>query len=238
MIKILVYLIIILWGFHTIKFIFELISEKIKNSQEIFSRSFYAIIFILISLAFILDGVWKNFEFINKYTIILLYFAMHLMLTCFIYVISMIIPFILIFLDWILQSLKSLIFGAVSMIEGILKNTKDISKINIRIYRFYTFVKKKFGHYNEISFKNINWIKFAKNLFIISYLISGLIVLSPLNNIMLNEMPEKYYKTKIHDIVKSDYELYKQVFVISLIPFSLRYIFKSNGNIKSVNNNK
>lgn len=247
MIKVITCIITVLWAFITIKFIFELISEKIINSEEIFYRSFFAIIFSIIFLAFTYDQINKNFGVLTHYTIIPLYFNIHLILTFILYLILLIVPFILILLEIVLKGLRYLILIFIVMIKDVLniiKYKKELKKnfwffskyIYKGIYRIYAFAKKKLGPYNEITFKNINWIKFAKNLFVISYLISGLIVLSPLNNKVLNEIPEEYSKTNQYDIFKSDYDLYKEVFVITLIPFSLSYVFKKETTNKNINN--
>lgn len=248
MTKFLTYFIIILWAFHTIKFIFELVSEKIRNSEEIFYRSFYAIIFSMIFLAFTYDQINKNLEFLNHYTIIPLYFSIHLILTFILYLILMIVPFALIFLEVILKIVRYLILFFIDLIKAILEIIKYISGLKIIIklfskfiypimYKVYTFIKNKLGPYNEITVRNINWIKFAKNLFIISYLIAGLFVLSPLNNKISTEMLEEYSNSNQYDIFKNDYDLYKEVFVITLIPFSLSYIFKKESNNKNLYEN-
>lgn len=248
MTKFLTYFIIILWAFHTIKFIFELVSEKIRNSEEIFYRSFYAIIFSIIFLAFTYDQINKNLEFLNHYTIIPLYFNIHLILTFILYLILMVVPFLLIFLESILKVVRYLILFFIDLIKWLLEIIKYISGLKTIIkffnkfiypiiYKAYTFTQNKLGPYNEITFKNINWIKFAKNLFIISYLIAGLIVLSPLNNKISTEMLEEHYKSNQYDIFKNDYDLYKEVFVITLIPFSLSYVFKKESNNKNLYEN-
>lgn len=248
MTKVLIYFMIILWAFQTIKFIFELVSEKIRNSEEIFYRSFYAIIFSMIFLAFTYDQINKNLEFLNHYTIIPLYFSIHLILTFILYLILMIVPFALIFLEVMLKIVRYLILFFIDLIKAILEIIKYISGLKIIIklfskfiypimYKVYTFIKNKLGPYNEITVRNINWIKFAKNLFIISYLIAGLFVLSPLNNKISTEMLEEYSNSNQYDIFKNDYDLYKEVFVITLIPFSLSYIFKKESNNKNLYEN-
>lgn len=163
------------------------------------------------SLMFKLSGI----EWIEKYSIIPVYIFMHLIIfggLFFIFTYLMIVPYEMYYLsqDNIIRSLiEKLINKAIIFLNNHSKAEKFLKIINRIMNPF-----RKIG-----DSANINLAKWIKTLILISYLISGVILLSYFTNQM-----EANGAVLDAQSFKRDYELYKTVFVTSLIPFTINYI--------------
>lgn len=233
MASIIITIISILAGLYTIKFFVEVFNEKIEmENRTIFIRAFISTLVLLMGLALFNDFVLKKYSILTKYSIIPIYLVFHLLIAC---ILCCFLFGILIIINRTSDNIKET--------QKIIKKNKieNVFKFNISILtkskriliQSANYINRHFNPFYTINLKKINVIRTIKIIFLSCYLLSGIVMLSYLSNyvVNINKMEEINYFTR-------DYELYKSVFVISLIPFSINYIItrdnKSNEKEKVV----
>lgn len=146
---------------------------------------------------------------ISNYTIIPLYFFFHILITL---IISIILILFLLLPKILLDEYS-----------GMLSLLNPSTYLNLNLPRFISHFLHKINIYfnpiYSIDFSSINNKFILKSIFLVSYLISGISLLSPLTNHLISSgiTANMSHFTK-------DCDLYKSVFLISLIPFILKYI--------------
>lgn len=188
---------------------------RVINDDEINMK--YGIFGALISGGYIASAIYSimsilvNVPWLDKYSLILTYLLTHIL-------IFSILFFLIAYFSIGIYQLYSY--------SNVRRNLKCLNSFNAIILKcsktkeFLGQVNKYFNPLNKFKNKHkFNISKFIKLIMLISYLISGVFLLSYLTNIIeLNgidfEVPA----------FKRDYELYKTVFVTSLIPFTINYI--------------
>lgn len=215
------YLVLIILGLITLKFFIELFNEKINiDLNHILFKASISLIFTIITFGYIYDYFFEKIEFITEYTIIPVYLIFHLLIEC---ILCMGIIFILLIIIEIINGLR----GSVTLIGDIIKGLLgDFIKIRNFFYGILKYLNESINPLYTVDLKNINIIKSIKIIFVINYLVAGLVMISPMTNYINETMEESYLNTSTYDNFKRDYELYKSVFIMSLIPFSINYIFK------------
>ncbi|MBS6502049.1 MAG: hypothetical protein KH415_10535 [Clostridium sp.] len=240
-------IVIILIG---IKFYIDLITNNINGSSLIVLIR--GIVAILVSMALLsiiphkIEEIFQIGEIINRYSFIPLYLFFHILLWLVISFFIFLFAFIMYYI-WLL------------LVEGVLLFIKKMCKEILLSFderllylskRFIKFINKYINPFYSLRNYKLSITKSIKIWFILSYLLSGIILLSPITKYMkilvqeeLIKLENKYqeawnrdyeYLNEVREIQKSfssedfknDYDLYKNVFIISLIPFSLSYIFK------------
>lgn len=104
----------------------------------------------------------------------------------------------------------------------IIPNNDLVKKIKMII----DFINKNINPLYTINFKNLNVIKLIKKAFIFNYLIAGFIMISPVTNYINESIKESNINSAAYESFKNDYEVYKDIFFVGLIPYSLNYILK------------
>lgn len=240
-------IVIILIG---IKFYIDLITNNINGSSLIVLIR--GIVAILVSMALLsiiphkIEEIFQIGEIINRYSFIPLYLFFHILLWLVISFFIFLFAFIMYYI-WLL------------LVEGVLLFIKKMCKEILLSFderllylskRFIKFINKYINPFYSLRNYKLSITKSIKIWFILSYLLSGIILLSPITKYMkilvqeeLIKLENKYqeawnrdyeYLNEVREMQKSfssedfknDYDLYKNVFIISLIPFSLSYIFK------------
>lgn len=240
-------IVIILIG---IKFYIDLITNNINGSSLIVLIR--GIVAILVSMALLsiiphkIEEIFQIGEIINRYSFIPLYLFFHILLWLVISFFIFLFAFIMYYI-WLL------------LVEGVLLFIKKMCKEILLSFderllylskRFIKFINKYINPFYSLRNYKLSITKSIKIWFILSYLVSGIILLSPITKYMkilvqeeLIKLENKYqeawnrdyeYLNEVREMQKSfssedfknDYDLYKNVFIISLIPFSLSYIFK------------
>lgn len=202
----------------TISFIKDILSnENNVGSKIIFTvRAFISAGTILFCLRYI--GDTKLIHDISELTIIPAYLVKHLMLCSFLFIIIFYSIIMIKSID-IFQKIAVINDNVLEFFSSIENNTEISGKYKKRI----NLLKNLYCALVPIRKRKCNDSKVTiKSIIIISYFFSGLILLSPLTNYALSTashiVPEYFSK---------DYDLYKSVFVISLIPYSINFFLKS-----------
>ncbi|MGG7160085.1 hypothetical protein [Clostridium baratii] len=218
--KILGVLVIIVGILFTVTYFVRVIKEDKFSAKYAVGGALISGIF---SFAFILSliQILSRINDIDKYSIILVYFLAHLLLFS---VICIFIAYFMIIIYEIYMFNKD---GVITKIIDIMKNkfviiTKNYEKIRLVVRKLNVF----FNPFRKIgNGVNINLPKIMKAVMLISYLISGVILLSYFTNYI--EINGGNFNSQIF---KREYDLYKNVFVTSLIPFTINYIKDLNKN--------
>ncbi|MBU3109474.1 hypothetical protein [Clostridium gasigenes] len=225
----------ILSALYTIKFFIELLNERIhKDNERIIKKAFFSTFGLLLTLAFISDYILNKFYILSKYSIIPTYFIYHIFISCMICCCLWLVMLIIINVNETIYKAKKKLEMSIYTIR---KDTGLLTKIKVFLRKKLTDINRTFNPMYTINFEEVNIIKIVKIIFIFSYLLSGIIMLSMATNyidIKSKEIRDGQVKVEnqIDDNFKRDYELYKSVFVVSLIPFSLNYILKREENSK------
>ena len=185
---------------------------KVKHNRD-FENNLDAFISLLVSaimcifiLSFAFTSYSKTIDNITKYSAIPIYFFTHLLLC---------LLFIYIFSLWNI------------FISSVIKEIIGFTNIMFKpIYRFFLksmFFRKYIDPYNGISSHNTPYstIRFIKSILFACYLLSGIVVISPFYNWLIKSDGISTYLP----VLKTDIEIYRSIFVVSLIPFFLNYIF-------------
>jgi hypothetical protein len=216
------YLIAILGGLFTFKFFFMLFYEKnylnddensLKNSNKFFAGAFISSVYLLV----LIFTLYKKVDIVQLNSIIPLYIFFHLIIwifSCFsIFTLFMFLPDLLSIFSFILKPLHSFI--------EIIKEIKILYNCIIKIFNYINIYFNPFNC--KGNFEKISHYRKIKLIFLISYFISGVIILS----VYTNYLEANGLKTSLPSFTR-EYDLYKNVFVTSLIPFILNYILKPN----------
>lgn len=188
--------------------------------KSILFKSTISAIFSSLTFAYICDYFFKKSEVIIRYTIIPIYLLLHLLIE---FLICMLMVFIILIIIETITYFKGAMLFRITVINDLFKNfpkLKQYFKIVIN------FINKNINPIYTISLKKINIVKLIKKVFIFNYLIAGFIMISPMTNYINEEIEESYRSNVVYENFKNDYELYKDIFFVSLIPYSLTYIFK------------
>lgn len=244
------YLICLIVGLiFTIRFFIDLITNNIKGNKLVtFARGACSVGFTIVVLLIIRSKAVELLqieELINEYSIIPLYLSFHIIICLFLCYIIFSVAFITYYIY----------LGIINIIKSILITIKatiisDDKRILDSSGKLFKLLKKYINPFYELRDYEISITRIMKMCFIISYLISGILMLSPITRYVKDEakrelikIEEKYQDNnsefddleeirKVNNLLESedftnDYELYKSVFVISLIPFSLNYMLKN-----------
>lgn len=216
------YFLIIILSLFTLRFILSLFVED-KKQNNFFKLSFCTFVsaFYLFSLLVILS---QKIDSMHLPTLIPLYLSIHLIMLLIMSVVFFYIIFLIHLLfygtksNFIIDLFSTLIEISIRLIKKI----PFLYNLCAKILNFLNILFNPFLYFKNIG--KINNYKLIKLFFLISYIISGLILLSPITNsyeVMLTSEFSNFTR---------DYELYKTVFVTSLIPFTLTYL--SNFKLK------
>lgn len=190
--------------------------NRLKYNVE-FENKLDASASLLISvliILFVIISINKNISHLigccSKYSLIPFFMFMHICLCLFLaYLISLIKVFI---------KPTHLLSQLVILLEVFISHLKFL-------YKPFQ-VKKYLNPFYKIpcTKRNISTIYNIKSTIFICYLISGIIIISPLYNYLigLSEM-EEYLP-----IIKNDYEIYKSIFITSLIPYFINFFINNN----------
>ncbi|GAB6167581.1 hypothetical protein JCM1393_00410 [Clostridium carnis] len=220
--SIIIIIISILAGLYTTKFFVEVFNEKIElGNRYIFIKALISTTILMIALSLFNDFVLQKYSILTKYSIIPIYLVFHLIIAC---VLCCILWGILIIINKTNNNIKET-QKVINTNKS--KNERDINiplltKSKCFFINGINYINKHFNPLYTINLKEINVIRIIKIIFLLCYLLSGIIMLSYVSNyldlkIIAHELEEISYFNR-------DYELYKSVFVISLIPFSINYI--------------
>lgn len=243
-------IIIILIG---IKFYIDLITNNIKgNNLVVLVRGIIAVCVSMTLVTTIPSKIGEMLqigEIINKYSFIPLYLFFHI-------VIWLTISLIILSVAFIIYYVYLIVFRFTSSLKTVFKEflISIDEKLLYLVKRFIEFINKYINPIYSLRNYKLSITKRIKIWFILTYLLSGIILLSPLTKYMkiltqeelikvenkyekdgnsddkyLNEVREIYESFSSEEF-KNDYDLYKNIFIISLIPFSLSYIFKEVNN--------
>ncbi|MDU1937484.1 MAG: hypothetical protein E6726_14690 [Clostridium sp.] len=205
---------LIIGGLFTVTYFVRVIREEgVSGKYGIYGGILVGIYlcFFIYKFMFKLSGV----EFIDKYSILLPYILSHLLIfgaMFFLITYLMMLPYEMYGLiqdKFIIEA-----FGKVrSKVKGFLNRYNKTSRLIARlIFCINPFIIV--SNRREIAFA-----KFIKTVILISYIISGIILLS----VFTNHLENNGIDFNI-GYLKREYELYKTVFVTSLIPFTINYI--------------
>lgn len=185
---------------------------EFENNADTFCSLFVFLMFILI-LAGLLD---RKFEYVvnycAKFSFIPLFIFLHLLVWYFLTFTFSFFNFLIIFVQ---------------------ANTKGFLPINI-FKKFIVFVYKpikKRKYLNLFGDTEINLdkqfnIHKLKSIIFAFYLIAGIIVVSPIYNYLLSLSDI----TQFLSVLKTDYDTYQKIFIVSLIPYFLNFIFVKKKN--------
>lgn len=209
---------LILISLFTLKFILSLLVEDKKQNKFIqlsfctFISSFY-LVFLSIKLS-------EKIESMHLPTIIPLYLSIHITMLLTMSIISFYSIFLinLVFKQFTDVFISDFFLSTIVIIKDLFKKIHFFYKLCLKFYNFIDTFFNPFSYIKSIS--EINNYKIIKLFFLLSYLFSGIILLSPITNYF-----DKYLVAEYTNFIR-DYELYKTVFVTSLIPFTLTYISK------------
>lgn len=205
--KLFIYLIIVIIFLLIFKFLIELWNDHTElNNINTFFKAISLIIFLLIILLL-------SFNFISsiitsiKYTTLTIYLLMHIIIFAIVCYLNL--------------ALMMMIVSSYTFIKSTIISIFKHKKVNGSYKKIFKFIHKNLDPFYTINFEKITITKFVKIIFILSYLISGVIVLSYCYNYfkLNNYIPENF---------NNDYEIYKSVFVVSLIPFTINYLTNRN----------
>lgn len=219
-------LLAILGALWTLKFFVDLFEDV--ETKFINIRGGISALYMLIVLSYLAQNL-SEYDSLLKYSTVPTLLIFHLLLCCFlctaIFYLSFLVKAvwqsvsIVKFINYIFCQLSSdrltyTIFNKVFYkIEDFI--IRCLHNVNIMINPFYNIDKSR----------KRNSTRVIKMILIISYLISGMIILSPfINYINIKD------SSLITESFKRDYELYKNVFVISLIPFSINFLINKKEN--------
>lgn len=168
---------------------------------------------------FLIMNKLSEIEGIDKYSIILTYLISHLLMFAVVFFVIfylIIIPYQIYRFtqdDWVKKNVARIKKVVITIIAKHSKLSIVLAKLNIYINPFRKMDKEL----------NISGAKIIKSIILISYLISGIIILTYLTNYLEAEGGNLELSS-----FKRDYELYKTVFVTSLIPFTINYLKELN----------
>lgn len=220
-VKVVSILALILVTLYSFKFIVEVITDT--NRRKTISSIAHLFLVFMCSLWYV-DIIIKNYDEIDglQNSIIFGFFTIHILLTV---VICSILSMSIIFIYFIFDTIKEGVKPSINMIKEIGHTINEVNKKDI-ISSVWNRINKAFNPLYNINIK-IDPNRLIKIMILVAYLLAGIILLSPMTCLyekdLINIAGESYFNR--------DYELYKQVFITSLIPFILGYII--NGKKKN-----
>lgn len=197
-----------------IRFFTKVIYDKdFTNNKDAFSSLLVSAIICIFLISFVFQHYSKFIDTTIKYSVIPIYFSIQILFCLlFIYIFSL-GNLIIIF---VIQQLSSFLFPFKTIYIFLLKST---------IFRKYIkpFFNKYINPFYRIQFNKNSYstVYFIKSIIFTCYLLSGIVVISPVYNWIIQSKGVTTYLP----ILKSDIDIYKSIFVVSLIPFFLNYIF-------------
>lgn len=216
----------ILGALWTLKFFVDLFEDV--ETKFINIRGGISAVYMLIVLYYLAQNL-SEYDSLLKYSIVPTLLIFHLLLCCFLCTTIFYFSF-----------LVKAVWGSVSIVKFINYIFCELSSDRLTytifdkvVYKIEDFIIRCLHNVNIMinPFYNIdksrkrNSTRAIKMILIISYLISGMIILSPfINYINIKD------SSLITESFKRDYELYKNVFVISLIPFSINFLINKKEN--------
>ena len=235
----------------TIRFFIDLLTDSLNGDKfTIAIKAFLSAATSIIVICILGDksGEIFNLPFnLYEYSFIPLYIYFHLviwLLICFLIFFVGVVAyyFLLIFKFSFINIVCVFIKGIIKIIVS--SNEKFLEKYR----KFRDVIDTNINPISALKNYEFSIVRIIKICFVITYLISGLIVLSPMTRYVKAEVgkellaiennenrnKEETYIEEIKEVdrllkgeeFKNDYELYKSFFVTSLIPFSLKYLFK------------
>lgn len=204
------------------KFIIELDSTDPNVYNEIIIENLHLPLFITMSSViflykFIAD---KYLSYIIQYSTLPLYLISHLAI------------FVTMFNALFLFIVKSI--HVYNFIKDIIKKQVKLKKIKGFYKKSLIWIYKNLDPFYTVDLKSINSIKLIKSLLLISYLIAGIIIL-----VVFNRYIELDIASSAENFIgyfNKEYELYKGIFVVSLIPFTINYLTNKDNKLLKYKN--
>lgn len=204
----------------SIKYFIEIINEKITgNYKVILIKAFMPPIILGFIFDIANEIIEEYIDLLVKYSTLLYYIFAHIIIFIAIYTISIGIISFIIFLYSFIKDFFVIFFIFNYFPELLIKITRH----------FFSFINRELNPFYTIDFKSINVIRFIKKIYIISYLIAGVLILSYFNNYL--ELSIANDESMTLRYFSKDYEIYKGIFVMSLIPFSINYLMNKDKKV-------
>lgn len=213
------WLVIILTSLICIRFLLRILFKIQFNDEKDLIRSYNVFGFgsLLFSI-YALDNMTNIFDF--NYSIFIYIFMLH-------FAIFGVVTWVMIVSIIMINTLNNEIGMPFRLIKNFLDALEEGNYFRRKIERGIIFINTNLNPFYNIK---INPRKKVEISMIIAYLLSGIIVSTVIYNLIASlEIPSNQMET-----VKHDFEVYIDIFVISLIPYGLEIITlkKTEGSIK------